>query len=961
MRYLFTLLLVFCFCFVQAQRKERTMDLYGAILDHVTHAEITEARTTLMHEDSTVIDSCVNVYGNLGMKNLYQFRNVGKGNYLMKVEKKGYETLFATISIDKIYNREKYRMLPDVYMKRPDVHDIGEVVVTATKVKFYHKGDTLVYNADAFQLSDGSMLDALIKQLPGAELKTDGRIYVNGRFVESLMLNGKDFFKGKNEILLQNLPTYAVNTIKVYEKAGEKSEFMGRDMNDKSFVMDVNLKKQYNIGWMGNVDAGMANHDLYMARMFLMRSTDHSQLIAYGNLNNMNDHTTPGNYSDWTPDKMPYGRLSAKMAGVSLNIDDRSRRFEYQGNANITHFDNHETQNVFRQNFLKTGDTYERENLDARYCNFALGTDHRLTLHPGGTSGNVLIKLSPSARYTHSKNTSKSVAATADESWNNVTDFTELLSQPVLSDNLRARLLNRRLQNSFYDRKSWNADINAQSFIKIRHSTDMIYIFANGSVYGQEKSPFAKMRTDFFGLKPGTDFRNRYSDITPERGYSYDVSADHNIDLNDKIWISLEYTYKNKYKHSASKLYCLEKLEGWGEDSDRPIGALPSETEYLSTIDHANSYNMQKHDNSHRLRLMPFFKIYENSKSAMNLQPGLTIDADNERMRYGRAAVDTAFHRSNVFVKPMFTAKWMTRDIKHFVEFNYDMDYKVPDMLYAISFADDSDPLETTTYGNKNLKNAQYHNFSLSYDYRGARTKISQYARLHIKRNNVAAGYMYDEETGQRQYSFFNVNGNWDMSTGLNVSGNIGKKKTTDFTSRTRWNYYHSVDMIGTTSTSVPLRSTVKTSVLSEDLSMSRKIGNHNVGLKGSVSWTRSAGDRDDFTTIDAYNFNYGAWAFVNLPWKFQLDTDFTVYSRRGYEDASMNDNNLVWNARLTRPVFKGRVVLKVDAFDIFHQLKKVDRAINSQGRVERFYNTLPRYVLVHAVYRFNAMPKNKK
>ena len=90
---------------------------------------------------------------------------------------------------------------------------LGEVQVNATKVKFYMNEDTLVYNADAFELSEGSMLDALIEQLPGVELKDDGRIYVNGRFVESLLLNGKDFFKGDNLIMLENLPSYMVKNI----------------------------------------------------------------------------------------------------------------------------------------------------------------------------------------------------------------------------------------------------------------------------------------------------------------------------------------------------------------------------------------------------------------------------------------------------------------------------------------------------------------------------------------------------------------------------------------------------------------------------------------------------------------------------------------------------------------------------------------------------------------------------
>ena len=92
------------------------------------------------------------------------------------------------------------------------------MTVKATKVKIYTRGDTVVYNADAFQLAEGSMLDALIRQLPGVELKDDGRILVNGRYVENLLLNGEDFFYGLPSVLLDFLPAYAVYDVKVYDK-----------------------------------------------------------------------------------------------------------------------------------------------------------------------------------------------------------------------------------------------------------------------------------------------------------------------------------------------------------------------------------------------------------------------------------------------------------------------------------------------------------------------------------------------------------------------------------------------------------------------------------------------------------------------------------------------------------------------------------------------------------------------
>ena len=111
--------------------------------------------------------------------------------------------------IDKLRRSEMAILHAPITMKRaPREVKLDEAVVKATKVKFYLRGDTVVHNADAFQLEEGSMLDALISQLPGAELKDDGRILVNGKQVESLLLNGEDFFRKDRSVMLENLPSY---------------------------------------------------------------------------------------------------------------------------------------------------------------------------------------------------------------------------------------------------------------------------------------------------------------------------------------------------------------------------------------------------------------------------------------------------------------------------------------------------------------------------------------------------------------------------------------------------------------------------------------------------------------------------------------------------------------------------------------------------------------------------------
>lgn len=91
-----------------------------------------------------------------------------------------------------------------------------------------------------------------------------------------------------------------------------------------------------------------------------------------------------------------------------------------------------------------------------------------------------------------------------------------------------------------------------------------------------------------------------------------------------------------------------------------------------------------------------------------------------------------------------------------------------------------------------------------------------------------------------------------------------------------------------------------------------------------------------------------------------QISTDLTMYTRRGYEDKMMNKDELVWNARISKRVLKGNLIFILDGFDILGNLSNVQRSINAQGRTESYYNVIPRYVMLHAIYRLNLKPKKK-
>lgn len=251
----------------EAQTKDvtKTIDIWGHIRDSFTNASIVGVKVTLMSADSTIIDT-TRVFDVSKGRGIFDatykltVRAVPR-HYIIKASHRDYDDAYVDLNIkyvkrntsfDAKWHSMKRRNKPISTMDR----ELGEVVVKASKVRFAYHGDTLVYNANAFNVPEGSMLDGLLKQMDGVEVDNDGNITVNGRHVDYLTLNGSDFFKGKNLVMLKNLPYYTVQKVEFFNKSSERSKVVGFDFDKRDFVGNVQLKREYSIGYMGNVEIG---------------------------------------------------------------------------------------------------------------------------------------------------------------------------------------------------------------------------------------------------------------------------------------------------------------------------------------------------------------------------------------------------------------------------------------------------------------------------------------------------------------------------------------------------------------------------------------------------------------------------------------------------------------------------------------------------------------------------------
>jgi hypothetical protein len=947
---------------VNAQKK---LTIYGEVFDKVTHVGAFESVVFLTKPDSSIIDSAkvggADYFRGKIIRRLssFHFNADVPGKYLLKVTCKGYETLYIPLDLSKVYRREYGRNLPDIFIRRAHEQILDEVKVVATKIKFYNKGDTLVYNADAFQLSEGSMLDALVRQLPGAELKDDGRIYVNGKFVESLMLNGKDFFKGKNEVLLDNLPTYMVKNIKVYNKSSELSKWLGRDVEKKSLVMDVSLKKEYNTGWVANMEAGGGSSDRFLSRLFALRFTDHSRLSAFANMNNTNDSRKPGQNTEWTPEKMPHGMMTTRMGGLDYNFEPRNSPVKINGNAQLQHTDNNVVNTTNRTNFFTGGDTYDRIVNTSRACDTKVSTQHYFQYQQKKFS----FEERPQFEYHKYRDKGDDLSATSSEELSTLgKDFLDSLFTPVITSMLQKELLNRNIQKYKRNGSEWNFTNYTYSRIRVPHTNDMFFFNTTQKFEGANNNNFLINRIDYPSGTGAVDYRNDYSKGVQGRGYYYDFSPGYNYYVKKGLTLTFGYTYGQEYTFKSRSLYRLDRLEGWGASSNEPLGALPSMIEYENVIDASNSYRSRLLDRTNKARLSLFWSHTDKKSNYCSVDFYFNLPFHHQKMTYERGIVDTTITRNRTSVESYTNVILNSGDGKRDMEFGYSLFSSLPDLAYAANVIDDSNPL-SVTHGNGHLKTTHKYNLYANYTYRSPEKQLSitPLVQFNYYQNSLAMGYVYNRTTGRRDITPDNVNGNYDLMFKLKTMMPVDKKKSLMFNNDIGLTLYHSVDLTGIVGAASALRSTVMTRNISEEFTLEKTFGQQKLSLKGTFVNIHSTGSLDNFETINAYNYSYGLMGTFRLPWKIDLSTDVTMYSRRGYEDDAMNKDDLLWNARISRPLFKGKIVLLVDAFDILHKLSNVQRYMNAQARTETYVNTLPRYVMFHCIYRFNFMPKKKK
>lgn len=969
-----------------SKKREYKLRVGFEVKDFLTHQGVDSVEAELLlAADSSFLDSAkFSAYRYDDKLHSDVYGEISKpGNYILRLRADGYRTLYYHFSIPKLHKRESWRELKTAYMhKLPKEReiDLNEVVVKATKLKFYMDGDTLVYDADAFNLAEGSMLDELIRRLPGVTLNKDGEITANGQKVEALLLNGKDFFDSDRNLMLENLPSYMVNNVQVFERTPENVKGTIKEKSTKKeLVMNVKLKKEYNGGWIANAEVGAGTpykdnwsgerDTKFLGRFLVLHFNDKSRFSLFANANNLNDHRNPGSENgEWEALRQSDGLTTSYKVGMNgmLQFGEDNR---YQGSLTGSYSDimnenmsNNTTFLIDEKNSARK-DIHTKSSYAKRSYDYRIASSQDLRLRGTGPFLGVLkspyLYISGNFTYLNWDNlvNNASVSLSEDVSSQLGKSWLDSIKGSVNSELLKKYAIDKNITTTKGIGHITSVNVGSYAYASplyndnIGFTLDMRYRYNDQRDYDYQHYLLEHPQTG-----AASQFQNKY---TPSFNTSHDgrVYFDVAFGIGEYQSIELVDGLNITSKESNRHLYMLQKLEDWNNADKNPLGTLPSMEEQLQVLDSYNSTVQSESNVTHSPTIKYSYSKFNGDNGVIFVNVSLHLPMNYERLKYWQGfQADTTLTRKTVFFSPdIYIMKQNPKKGMQISAYG-GMSVSAPSLRYMLDVRDTSD-LKAKTINNPNLKNTVNYYLDTSYRDKFGRVLFNASGRFDIIQNAVANKRVIDA-TNFTTSTQENVNGNWRASASSGMDLPLCKDDKFRLRTDVSYSFNNSVDLSGVDSLSI-VRSVVKNHNTRGGLGLTYRPSDKMLfTTKGDISWQASTGSRAEFSAINAFTFNYGMTAQVELPWSMQLSTDLTMYSRRGYDDESMNTNELVWNARLSKRLMKGNLIIQLDGFDLLGNLSNVYRSVNAQGKYETFYNVIPSYCLLHAIWRLNKQPK---
>ena len=882
------------------------VNVTGSVVEQGNDTPIEQATVRLLNvKDSAMVRGVVSA-----RNGSFTLKNVKKGSYLLHITFIGYDPLYQPLQITGKKNPVNVGKLE----LSDGAIELGEAVVIGKAPEVTVRNDTVEYNADSYKVTEGSVLEDLLKKMPGVEVDSEGKITVNGKEVKKVMVDGKEFFSDDPKVASKNLPAKMIDKLQVLDKKSDMAQMTGFDDGEEETVINLTVKPGMKQGWFGNAYGGYGSKDRYEGNAMVNRFVNNDQITFMGGANNTNNM----GFSDLASTMFSgmgggggrrggfgagSGITSSGNAGLNFSKEFKPDKLTLGGNTRYSHSDNDARSKSDRQNILP-GDSSSYDNSEAmsRTKSDNFGVDFRLEWKPD-TMTQLIFR--PSFSFSHSMNDNFSDATTLDNERDTVNTNKSSNYSESNGYNLNASIdFSRKLNNKGRVFSATLSGGNSDSYSDGMNRSNIVYF----------------NQTD--ALKNSIiDQRSRYDN----KGFNYRAYVSWVEPIGHNNFIQATYSISQRKQEALKNVY--------NQDADG----------IYNVLDSAYSQSYRNNFISQRASLS-----FKSQRAKFNYTIGLNLDPSySSSENFVGDTTLSKITRKVVNLSPMAQFNYMF-DKRTNLRIMYNGRTSQPSMTQLQPVADISDPTNITI-GNPDLNPRYTNNVFIRFQ---QFTPEKQRAFMIMANgsyiiNDIVSYTSYNQETGVKTTTYKNVNGNYSGNVRMMLNTPLKNKKFS-INSMTMASFANSNGYINEE------KNTNRNLILSERGGIDFRSSYLDLGVNGNIRYNATSNSLQKENNQNTFNYGAGGYTTIYLPLNFKIESDVNWSTNSGYGDG-FKQNEVLWNASASKSFLKNNQgTLRFKIYDILQQRSNISRSITASYIQDSEYNTLGSYFMVHFIYRFS-------
>ncbi len=882
------------------------VNVTGSVVEQGSDTPIEQATVRLLNvKDSAMVRGVVSA-----RNGSFTLKNVKKGSYLLHITFIGYDPLYQPLQITGKKNPVNVGKLE----LSDGAIELGEAVVIGKAPEVTVRNDTVEYNADSYKVTEGSVLEDLLKKMPGVEVDSEGKITVNGKEVKKVMVDGKEFFSDDPKVASKNLPAKMIDKLQVLDKKSDMAQMTGFDDGEEETVINLTVKPGMKQGWFGNAYGGYGSKDRYEGNAMVNRFVNNDQITFMGGANNTNNM----GFSDLASTMFSgmgggggrrggfgagSGITSSGNAGLNFSKEFKPDKLTLGGNTRYSHSDNDARSKSDRQNILP-GDSSSYDNSEAmsRTKSDNFGVDFRLEWKPD-TMTQLIFR--PSFSFSHSMNDNFSDATTLDNERDTVNTNKSSNYSESNGYNLNASIdFSRKLNNKGRVFSATLSGGNSDSYSDGMNRSDIVYF----------------NQTD--ALKNSIiDQRSRYDN----KGFNYRAYVSWVEPIGHNNFIQATYSISQRKQEALKNVY--------NQDADG----------IYNVLDSAYSQSYRNNFISQRASLS-----FKSQRAKFNYTIGLNLDPSySSSENFVGDTTLSKITRKVVNLSPMAQFNYMF-DKRTNLRIMYNGRTSQPSMTQLQPVADISDPTNITI-GNPDLNPRYTNNVFIRFQ---QFTPEKQRAFMIMANgsyiiNDIVSYTSYNQETGVKTTTYKNVNGNYSGNVRMMLNTPLKNKKFS-INSMTMASFANSNGYINEE------KNTNRNLILSERGGIDFRSSYLDLGVNGNIRYNATSNSLQKENNQNTFNYGAGGYTTIYLPLNFKIESDVNWSTNSGYGDG-FKQNEVLWNASASKSFLKNNQgTLRFKIYAILQQRSNISRSVTASYIQDSEYNTLGSYFMVHFIYRFS-------